>query len=129
LRTTSPLLAHSVFFAAAVIAAAACSSGRSEPLAEDVRERATADAEPGETGSPPPEAPPPETVSEAAAAIDGLLERGGRLLQERQFDLAVELFEGAMRDSRAAGEGGRLVRSGLVLLAGGERIRRRNRHQ
>ena len=101
----------------AVMTCAACSPGRGAQQEDAPREAAPPDAGPAasETPLPPGELSPAKPESEEAAAIDGLLSRGGRLLQERQFDLAVELFEGAMRDSRAAGESTRLTRSALGL--------------
>ncbi|HUT79240.1 MAG TPA: hypothetical protein VM285_16190 [Polyangia bacterium] len=62
---------------------------------------------------PPPWFPPPGPEIKAAAAIDGLLARGGRHLDEKEHELAAEVFERAMDDSRKTGDHGRLVRSAL----------------
>jgi tetratricopeptide (TPR) repeat protein len=62
---------------------------------------------------PPAEFPPPGPEAEAAAAIDGLLSRGARHLEEESLEAAAEVFERAMQDSRKAGDHGRRVRSAL----------------
>jgi tetratricopeptide (TPR) repeat protein len=77
--------------------------------------------EPGTAGSPaldpgpPPPGPfpPGETVDEASGAIDRWIDRGGRHLDEKEFELAAEAFENGERESRAAKDGRRLLRSAL----------------
>lgn len=62
---------------------------------------------------PPTGLPPPGPEVEAAAAIDDLLARGARHLNEEELEPAAEAFGRAMEDSRKAGDRGRLVRSAL----------------
>jgi tetratricopeptide (TPR) repeat protein len=63
---------------------------------------------------PPPEGMPlPGPEAKAAEALDGLVMRGARYLDEKSFNLAAEAFGQALEGSRAAGDRGRLVRAAL----------------
>jgi hypothetical protein len=108
----SPRLWVLALVAAAGIALVAYAAGRGS--SKDGEAPAGAGV-PAATDVPPPPAefPPPGPEVRAVSAIDDLLARGGRHLDEQEFELSAEVFERAMQDSREAGDHGRLSRSAL----------------